>query len=245
MWYLQGASQGAGAARVSRGAHHLALVTRSQVLAIWRQPRRVRCGNLNVLLLLVHGVRPAQSYFPTVRWRSRRDQCGGQTQSQLPSYSTRGAAGDILTVLAHSDWCRACAGQAARHRHESNAVVLANTRRRSEIVARCKLRDSCATHDASPANSRVWCNRARPAFCSGRGLYPKFLQISNLENGSFEVLSLHLPAMEVVSGVRIVQCHAIIDVVIDVRAMECHASMDVVNGVRVVLRHPLIDIPLF
>ena len=43
--------------------------------------------------------------------------------------------------------------------------------------------------------------------------------------------------MEVVSAVRIVQCHAIIDVVIDIRVMECHASMDVVIGVRVVLCH--------
>ena len=30
-------------------------------------------------------------------------------------------------------------------------------------------------------------------------------------------------SVEVVSGVRIVQCHAIIDVVIDVRVMLCHA----------------------
>ena len=47
--------------------------------------------------------------------------------------------------------------------------------------------------------------------------------------------------MEVVSGVRIVQCHAIIDVVIDVRVMECHACMDVVIGVRVVLCHQAIN----
>ena len=47
--------------------------------------------------------------------------------------------------------------------------------------------------------------------------------------------------MEVVSGVRIVKCHAIIGVVIDVRVMECHASMDVVIGVRVVLCHRAID----
>ena len=44
--------------------------------------------------------------------------------------------------------------------------------------------------------------------------------------------------MEVVSGERIVRCHAIIDVVIDVRVMECHASMNVVIGVRV-LNFPL------
>ena len=52
-------------------------------------------------------------------------------------------------------------------------------------------------------------------------------------------------SVEVVSGVRIVQCHAIIDVVIDVRVMECHASMDVVIGVRVVLCHQAIDFPRF
>ena len=33
-------------------------------------------------------------------------------------------------------------------------------------------------------------------------------------------------SVEVVSGVRIVQCHAIIDVVIDVRVMLCHQAMD-------------------
>ena len=48
-------------------------------------------------------------------------------------------------------------------------------------------------------------------------------------------------SVEVVSGVRIVQCHAIIDVVIDVRVMQCHAIMDVVIGVRVMLCHPAID----
>ena len=48
-------------------------------------------------------------------------------------------------------------------------------------------------------------------------------------------------SVEVVSGVRIVQCHAIIDVAIDVRVMECHASMNVVIGVRVVLCHQAID----
>ena len=48
-------------------------------------------------------------------------------------------------------------------------------------------------------------------------------------------------SVEVVSGVRIVQCHAIIDVVIDVRVMQCHATMDVVIGVRVVLCHQAID----
>ena len=35
-------------------------------------------------------------------------------------------------------------------------------------------------------------------------------------------------SVEVVSGVRIVQCHAIIDVVVDVRVMLCHATIDVV-----------------
>ena len=48
-------------------------------------------------------------------------------------------------------------------------------------------------------------------------------------------------SVEVVVGVRIVQCHAIIDVVIGVRVMQCHASMDVVIGVRVMLCHQTID----
>ena len=52
-------------------------------------------------------------------------------------------------------------------------------------------------------------------------------------------------SVEVVSGVCIVRCHAIMNVVIDVRVMECHASMDVVIGIRVVLCHQAIDIPLF
>ena len=50
---------------------------------------------------------------------------------------------------------------------------------------------------------------------------------------------------EVVSGVRIMQCHAIIDVVMDVRVMQCHASIDVVIGVRVMLCHQAIDISGF
>ena len=48
-------------------------------------------------------------------------------------------------------------------------------------------------------------------------------------------------SVEVVGGVRIVQCHATMNVVIDVRVMECHASMDVVIGVRVVLCHQAIN----
>ena len=48
-------------------------------------------------------------------------------------------------------------------------------------------------------------------------------------------------SVEVVSGVRVVQCHASVDVVIGVRVMECHASVDVVIGVRVVLCHALVD----
>ena len=49
-------------------------------------------------------------------------------------------------------------------------------------------------------------------------------------------------SVEVVSGVRIVQCHAIIDVVIDVRVMHCHAIMDFVIGVHVMLSHQAIDV---
>ena len=48
-------------------------------------------------------------------------------------------------------------------------------------------------------------------------------------------------SVEVVTGVRIVQCHAIIDVVIDVRVMQCHAIIDVVLGVRVMLCHQAIS----
>ena len=48
-------------------------------------------------------------------------------------------------------------------------------------------------------------------------------------------------SVEVVTGVRIVQCHAIIDVVIDVRVMQCHAIIDVVLGVRVMLCQQAID----
>ena len=44
-------------------------------------------------------------------------------------------------------------------------------------------------------------------------------------------------SVKVVSGVRIVQCHAIIDVVIDVRVMQCHAIIDVVIDVRVMQCH--------
>ena len=48
-------------------------------------------------------------------------------------------------------------------------------------------------------------------------------------------------SVEVVSDIRIIQCHAIIDVVIDVRVMQCHAIIDVVIGVRVMLCHQAID----
>ena len=49
-------------------------------------------------------------------------------------------------------------------------------------------------------------------------------------------------SVEVVSGVRIVQCHAIIDVVTDVRVMQCHAIIDVVIDVRVMQCHAIIDV---
>ena len=54
-------------------------------------------------------------------------------------------------------------------------------------------------------------------------------------------------SVEMVSGVRIVQCHAIMDVVIGVRVMEYHAIMDVVIGIRVMLCHQavyILDFPL-
>ena len=45
-------------------------------------------------------------------------------------------------------------------------------------------------------------------------------------------------SVEVVVGVRIVQCHAIMIVVIGVRVMQYHAIIDVVIGVRVMLLSP-------
>ena len=47
-------------------------------------------------------------------------------------------------------------------------------------------------------------------------------------------------SVEVVVGVRIVQCHAIMDVVIGVRVTQYHAIIDVVIGVRVMLCHQAI-----
>ena len=48
-------------------------------------------------------------------------------------------------------------------------------------------------------------------------------------------------SVEVVVGVRIVQCHAIMNVVIGVRVMQYHAIIDVVIGVRVMLCHQAMD----
>ena len=105
---------------------------------IWRQPGRIRCGNVNGLLLLAHGV-------------------GRHRVTFQPS---DGEAGErsvvIFTVLAHSDCCQAGAGQAARHQASGKKyparkvmpVVIANTRRRSKIVASGNLRASDATHDS-------------------------------------------------------------------------------------------------
>ena len=45
-------------------------------------------------------------------------------------------------------------------------------------------------------------------------------------------------SVEVVGGVRIVQCHAIIDVVIDVRVMLCHRAIDN-SGFSTFLNFPL------
>ena len=46
-------------------------------------------------------------------------------------------------------------------------------------------------------------------------------------------------SVEVVVGVPIVQCHAIMNVVIGVRVMQYHAIIDVVIGVRVMLCHAI------
>ena len=62
----------------------LQLVTRGQMRAIWRQHRRIRCGKRQRTSFPRTRDKAAQSYLPTVRWRSRRDQCGWQTRSQLP-----------------------------------------------------------------------------------------------------------------------------------------------------------------
>ena len=48
-------------------------------------------------------------------------------------------------------------------------------------------------------------------------------------------------SVEVLNGVRIVHCHAIMNVVIGVRVMELHAIIDVVIGIRAVLCHQAID----
>ena len=45
-------------------------------------------------------------------------------------------------------------------------------------------------------------------------------------------------SVEVVDGVRIVQCHAIINVVIGVRVMQYHTIIDVAIGVRIMLLSP-------
>ena len=47
--------------------------------------------------------------------------------------------------------------------------------------------------------------------------------------------------MDVVIGVCVMQCHAIMDVVIGVRVMLFHQAMDVVIGVRVMLCHQVMD----
>ena len=100
----------------------------------------------------------------------------GGLKADCPSFSTRGAVWDLLTVLAHSDWCWVCAGQAAHHlenghvsSEESNAVVLANTRKRSKIVSGSKLGASSATHDASPADTRVCAIGRVELFVLGNG----------------------------------------------------------------------------
>ena len=49
----------------------------------------------------------------------------------------------------------------------------------------------------------------------------------NLKNKRDEIMRAdHARSVEVVSGVRIVQFHAIIDVFIDVRIMQCHQAID-------------------
>ena len=47
-------------------------------------------------------------------------------------------------------------------------------------------------------------------------------------------------SVEVVIGVHVMQCHAIMDVVIGVHVMQYHAIIDVVIGVRAMLGHQAI-----
>ena len=97
--HVKGASQGAGAARVSRGAHHMALVTRSQVRAIWRQPGRIRCGSVNALLLLAHGVRRHRVTFQLSDGEAGELSVVGRLKADCASYPIGGAVGDVFTVL--------------------------------------------------------------------------------------------------------------------------------------------------
>ena len=114
-------------------------------------------------------------------------------KTESPSCSTRGAVGDIFTVLAHSDWCRVFAGPAARHQanekvpsQESNAIFLANTRRRSKIVVRGKLGASSATHDAlGELPTRICGGVAVEVACpSGRCCCPRLGLVALCTRGS-------------------------------------------------------------
>ena len=93
------ASQGSGAARVVRVAHHLALVTRGQVRAIWRQHRRIRCGHVNALLFLAHGVRRHLVTFQLARGEAGGLSVVGRLKADCTSCVTRGAVCDIFTIL--------------------------------------------------------------------------------------------------------------------------------------------------
>ena len=102
---------------VARGAHHLALVTRGQVCAIWRQHRRIRCRHVNALLFLAHGVQRHRVIFQLVDGEAREHSVVGiSSQSSLIPIGT-----GFVLVKQRVTW------QAVKYPvRKVNAVVLAS-----------------------------------------------------------------------------------------------------------------------
>ena len=73
-----------GAARGTCGAHHLALVTRGQVRAIWRQHRRIKCGHVNARHFVAH------SHWPRA--------CAGRAARHLAGRQGPSEAGNTLVL---------------------------------------------------------------------------------------------------------------------------------------------------
>ena len=92
---VKGASRDAGAARVSRGAHHIVKVTRSQVRTVWRHH-----GS--------QGVRRHRVTFQLADGEAGELSVVGRLKADCTSCLTRGAVCDIFTILAHSNWHRVC-----------------------------------------------------------------------------------------------------------------------------------------